>query len=227
MDYKDTSYDETNDYVRFNASYDLVSSLRQAARSLAVLDEDDAWKWLVLSLHSAVQTFMACHLTASDGFGALKAHRNDPKYKAVFCGQDSDLTEKEYDKIVAAAANERLAGFKELLRRVAETIDVDAGDKAALDRLHKDRCEFAHYIPRHSWSIHKDRILKEHIPAALQVMESLLQTPSSGGGYGFNDWDDRVDLDKEITNLREAYETAVCETELTRQNQSHTIRKSN
>ncbi|MDE2718204.1 MAG: hypothetical protein OXI33_14495, partial [Chloroflexota bacterium] len=62
---------------------------------------------------------------------------------------------------------------------------------------------------RNSWSIHKNRILKVHIPAVLRVMEALLQSPDTGGGYGLNDWDDRVDLDKEVASLREAYESTV------------------
>ena len=60
-------------YVRTDECQDVLASLEQCAFSLAqVRRSERAWKWVILSLHSALQGAMVCHLSGTEQLGALR-----------------------------------------------------------------------------------------------------------------------------------------------------------
>ena len=59
-------------YVRTDERQDVLASLDHCARCLAETEHSDgAWKWVILSLHSALQGAMVCHLSGTAEAGAL------------------------------------------------------------------------------------------------------------------------------------------------------------
>ena len=59
-------------YLRTDECQDVLSSLEQCVLSLAQARRSErAWKWVILSLHSALQGAMVCHLSGPDQLGAL------------------------------------------------------------------------------------------------------------------------------------------------------------
>ena len=65
-------------YARTDERRDVVASLEHCALSLTRAKESDgAWKWAILSLHSALQGAMVCHLS-----GTLGINPNQKKNRA-------------------------------------------------------------------------------------------------------------------------------------------------
>ena len=63
-------------YVRTDECQDVLVSLEHCALSLRQARQSDrAWKWVILSLHSALQGAMVCHLSGTAQLGALTKKR--------------------------------------------------------------------------------------------------------------------------------------------------------
>ena len=59
-------------FIHFDECQDVLVSLEQCVTSLAQIRRTRcAWKWVVISLHSALQGAMVCHLSGTAQLGAL------------------------------------------------------------------------------------------------------------------------------------------------------------
>lgn len=142
-------------YVRTDERQDVLASLDHCARCLVEAERSDgAWKWVILSLHSALQGAMVCHLSGTAGIGALTSE----------CAQEwNEWHERHRRGEIEDPPRDRVATAKALFERLAmESKRVEAGcgqileitpaQKVSFERLHALRNSFTHFSPK-GWSI--------------------------------------------------------------------------
>jgi hypothetical protein len=132
-------------WLRTDERLDVISSLKMFTNTLQVLKPDPSyWKWSIISLHSALQSMMAFHLSfgndllvmsQKDAEAWLEAHYNETAYPESKMDNFLNL----YKKI---KSNEIL-GYK----------FCPAGQQgSSVKRLNNFRNEFIHFMPK-GWSI--------------------------------------------------------------------------
>ena len=163
-------------FIHFDECQDVLASLEQCAIGLTqVRRSGRAWKWVVISLHSALQGAMVCHLSGTIQLGALteksskemldwyeKDRRGEIKY--LQDGEDEFGAPKmrtEYKtgnppigKVAGAATLlERLGcSEKRLEGGCGGVISITEQQKSSFNRLHHLRNEFTHFRPK-GWII--------------------------------------------------------------------------
>ena len=147
-----------NTFVRADECQDVLGSLEQCAFSLAQASRSDrAWKWVVLSLHSALQGAMVCHLSGTEQLGALQECNATEWHKWNKSIQEGN------EAAAGAPPRPRLANADELFKRLhgsaariedgcGGVISVTEQQKASFKRLHDLRNEFSHFSPK-GWII--------------------------------------------------------------------------
>jgi len=141
-----------NDYIRTDEGADVVCSLEMLLLSLKQINNNDQhWKWVIITLHSAFQGAMVCHLSGTANIGALtKTDAN--KWIKHFNDRKEDPPNK--DKL--ASARELFKRFSGEEARIeptnSEVILVTEEQKKAFALLHELRNPFIHFQPV-SWSI--------------------------------------------------------------------------
>lgn len=183
-------------YIHIDERLDVLASLEMCAISLTHTRQTErAWKWVVLSLHSALQGAMVCHLSGTAQLGALTkqsasnwlAWYNNKRPSETEAMQENidefgvPLTHAEDNGVPAPDAYVASADvlFERLYcesKRVevsfGEVISVTEQQKKSFDRLHRLRNNFTHFSPK-GWSIELDYI-KETICDVLQVLGLIL-----------------------------------------------------
>jgi hypothetical protein len=168
-----------SEFVRTDECQDVLASLEQCAFSLAQARRSErAWKWVILSLHSALQGAMVCHLSGPEQLGALEegSAENWRQWEEK-CIQDG--AEDSGDPRRKRLAREHLADAKKLFRRLhcsAARIEDGCGgivpitdqQRDSFEFLHDLRNEFTHFSPK-SWSIDLCSI-KQAIEDVLNVL---------------------------------------------------------
>ena len=166
-------------FIRTDEHQDVLASLEQCAFSLAqVRRSERAWKWVILSLHSALQGAMACHLSGTEQLGALEKRSVENWHQwNEKCIQDD--AEDSGDPRRKRLARERLADINELFRRLhcseariedgcGRVISITDQQRASFQLLHDRRNEFTHFSPK-SWIIDLCSI-KQAIEDVLNVL---------------------------------------------------------
>lgn len=164
------------EYVRTDEQLDVLASLESCADSLARTRESDrAWKWVVLSLHSALQGAMVCHLSGSLKIGALKDECAEAWLKWLHGRKRGEKAPKIY-----------VASAPQLLKRLtgsARPNDPDCGgilkvteaQCKSFKSLHALRNEFTH-LPPQAWSIEIE-LIRESTKGVLDILESIASDP--------------------------------------------------
>lgn len=164
-----------SNFVRTDECQDVLASLEQCAFSLAQAHRSEwAWKWVILSLHSALQGAMVCHLSGPEQLGALK--RGDAKRWREWNdnsirGGDEDAADPPPAPHIADARTL----FKRLRCSTARledgcggVVSISEQQGESFRRLHELRNEFSHFRPK-GWSIGL-RGAKQPIDDMLNVM---------------------------------------------------------
>ena len=133
-------------YIDTDLTLDILSSLEQCAFSLTqALQSDRHWKWVILSLHSALQGAMVCHLTGRRGTGALTE-----KWTAFPC----NVFDSQKKLASSSKLFERLCGVaKRYENDVGQVIQISKEQKSAFRELHRFRNDYTHLTPRMRSSI--------------------------------------------------------------------------
>ena len=185
--------------IYFDERLDVLASLELCAVSLTHTRQTElAWKWVVLSLHSALQGAMVCHLSGTAELGALTERSaskqldwdNNSRYS------ETESMQENYDEfgvpITHAEDNgepapvEFVASADALFERLyckskrveysfGEVISVTEQQKKSFERLQRLRNKFTHFSPK-GWSIELNYI-KEIICDVLQVLGLILDDP--------------------------------------------------
>jgi len=166
-------------WLRTDEGQDVIASLLECIRCVRrASSEVGAWKWAILSLHSAFQGAMVCHLSGTAQLGALKKanvvawlawHERDRegKIKKKVEGIDDfgileieqnppgDPTDNPPEDYLESPPGlfERLYNAdKRCEAGAGALIDVSLEEKDSFRRLNNLRKQFTHFAPR-SWSI--------------------------------------------------------------------------
>lgn len=162
-------------FIRTDECDDVLGSLEHCALSLQqVRQSGRAWKWVVLSLHSALQGAMVCHLSGSTQLGALQKE-SAAKWLEWYEKYQQGETQKEPPREFVANAHDLFIRLGCPSSRIetgcGEIIEITSRQKTSFKRLHDLRNNFSHFSPK-GWSIELD-FIKEIIEDILDVMCSI------------------------------------------------------
>ncbi|MFN9014801.1 MAG: hypothetical protein ACK5W3_02475 [Hyphomonadaceae bacterium] len=147
----------TERWIRTDEPTDVLGSIRSCLRTAAFVEEDpQAFKWLVLSLHSALQGACVCHLTTTaPPLGAVNK-KNALEWIEYFDKRRDNPKEKEPKTHLMC-----LPGLLSAVRRPNSVGSQDSNVAVAisdrefnlLKRFHTNiRNQFVHFAPM-GWSI--------------------------------------------------------------------------
>lgn len=174
-------------WVSADEAEDVAGSLRHALRAAQFTEEDpQAWKWVLLALHSALQGACVCHLTTTAAPIGAVTERNAGEWLDYFTALRTDPNAKSpktylmaLPDLMKAIRKPRSAG--DGLNEVGITLS-DA-ELAWLRRIHDEvRNQFVHFEPM-GWSLEVSGIPEIGVLVA-RIIDEILEA-----GYGFRHHD--------------------------------------
>ena len=164
-------------YVHTDEHQDVLGSLEHCALSLQQARRSDrAWKWVVLSLHSALQGAMVCHLSGTAQLGALTKKSAEKWLERYDKDEDQPLPRE-----CVASAKELFKRLSSPLLRIehgcGQIIVITEKQQRSFMRLHNLRNEFSHFRPK-GWSIELE-FIEEVIEDVLDVLCMIQKDPWS------------------------------------------------
>lgn len=190
-------------WVRTDEVEDVAGSLRHVIRTANFVSSDpQAWKWIVLALHSALQGACVCHLTTTAAPVGAVTERNEIEWLEYF--------EKIRTDSNAEPPKTYLMGFSDLLKAVRKP--QSAGDRSNafgvtisdselrwLVKFHDGiRNQFAHFEPM-GWSIDMSGI-----PAIAKLVARIIQDVLDiGWGFRHQRSEQRNDMKRSLRALAE------------------------
>ena len=178
---------------------DVLFSLEHCAMSLRETEQSEgAWKWVVLSFHSAFQGAMICHLSGSAQLDALKkecAKRWLKWYERKRQGEIEFIYYVDEDGLpICRVKNKKdqhpavsVAYPPELFTRLwcenkrfekngaGSVISITEQQKESFKRFNDLRNEFTHFSPR-IWNIEID-LIKERMRNVLDIFDLIIEDP--------------------------------------------------
>lgn len=144
-------------WVSADEAEDVAGSLRHALRAVKfVADDQQAWKWVLLALHSALQGACVCHLTTTAAPIGAVTERNAGAWADYFAASRTDPN--------AEPPKTYLMALPDLLKAIRKPRSAGDGLNAAgvtlsdpelawLRRIHDEvRNQFVHFEPM-GWSL--------------------------------------------------------------------------
>ena len=211
-------------YVQTDERRDVLASLEQCTMCLADTERSDgAWKWVLLSLHSALQGAMVCHLSGTAQVGALTSacarqwsdwHERDRRGDIEYIDAGIDelgLPVRWRRSPRDRPPNDRVASAPELFKRLGSeseriesgcgrVIEITAAQRKSFERLHVLRNGFTHFSPR-GWSIELQMIEE----VVLDMLDVIAQIASDWWPFRHMSLKEREVLRDSISNLRQRF----------------------
>ena len=145
---------ENEVYFKTDEALDVLGCLRHAIRCINAVGEDDQiYRWVILSIHAALQGACVCELT--DTMGPLDAVREDTRKKLIaYYNQNQLLDPLEIDRPKMFLLNlpELLNAIRDASSNQNGAIEISDSELEWLKRFHSWRNQFVHFAPT-SWSI--------------------------------------------------------------------------
>ncbi len=189
--------DDEPEFLRINEQRDVLCSLELCSKTLESVETNSAmWKWVLISLHSALQGSMVCHLSGTAQLGALcyRGRGSQPSNFQKTLAYLNAREEKEYPEPFLATPLDllkRLESEQERLEAAGSILNISAAEKEAFRKLNELRKKFIHFDPS-GWSIQ----IKGYVDTISLDVISLLQKIRSDG-YAFRHLEeselDRID----------------------------------
>lgn len=211
-------------YVQTDERQDVLASIRHCAMCLADTERSEgAWKWVVLSLHSALQGAMVCHLSGTAQVGALtsacarqwsgwheRRRRGEIEYIDDGAGE-LGLPVRWPRSPRDRPPRDRVASAPELFKRLGSEsariesgcgriIEITAAQRKSFERLHDLRNDFTHFSPR-GWSI-EFQLIEDIVPDILDV---VAQIADDGWPFRHMSVEERALLRDSISDLRRRF----------------------
>jgi hypothetical protein len=175
-------------WLRTDEAEDVASSIRHCIACYCLIEQDEhAWKWVALSLHSALQGACVCHLVTTFVPVGAVTKKNTKEWVAYVEASRDDR------KLKAPATT--LLNLPDLLKKArkprsagdggnASGIAISDSELAWLRRFHNDiRNEFTHFSPK-GWAIEVSGIPKL-TDLAVRIISDV-----SSAGWAFRHQDD-------------------------------------
>ena len=166
---------------------DVVYSIKHLSSCLEQVSvEQRAWKWAILSVHSALCGAMVCHLSGSAGIGAL----TEKSARAML-----EWHEKARFGDPGACPREAVASPQDLFARVfgkspfieqypQTKLDATTQQQQAFEQIHDLRNQFVYFSPK-GWIIECSG-LPQSVLSLLNLIEVI-----DGAGWAFRHLDDK------------------------------------
>ena len=161
-------------WVSVDEAEDVAGSIRHALRAAIFAQEDpQAWKWVLLALHSALQGACVCHLTTTAAPIGAVTERNAGEWIDYFAALRDDPTVKQ-PKTYLMALPDLLKAIRKPHSagdRSNETgVTLSDAELAWLRRIHDEvRNQFVHFEPM-GWSLEVSGV-----PAIGQLIARILR----------------------------------------------------
>jgi hypothetical protein len=146
FDDNDPNWLSTNEFDDLLANLQALVALIGATSKSPVL-----WKWVIIAVHTSLQSLAVCKLTRTDGFGAM---RDDIEKKVADFYSEKKNTFHNGKELSVLAAKQNIAPFPVLMRRLGYDIPKNKDglklhdtSNQALFWLHDFRSTYAHYPP--------------------------------------------------------------------------------
>lgn len=167
-------------WLRVDEATDVLGSIRHSLRCADDLGSDQlTWKWLMLSLHAALQGACACHLTTTAQPVGCLTKQSTKQWLAYLNGN-----------FEGNRPETRMAALPELLRRVRKPNS--AGDRSdrhrvritdaelqGLSHFHREiRNQFVHFVPL-GWTIELS-----DMPSLVRIIARIVEDVRVAG-WGF------------------------------------------
>ena len=139
-------------YIQMDEAEDVAGSIRHALRCADFVGEDpQAWKWVILALHSALQGACVCHLTTTASPLGAVTKRNAKEWITYFEESRRDKNFKcpetklmSLPDLLGAVRKQGSAGGSTNSVR----IEITNTELARLTRIHSEiRNQFVHFAP--------------------------------------------------------------------------------
>ncbi len=178
---------------------DVFVSLEHCIMSLSqAQDSDGEWKWVILSLHSAFQGSMVCHLSGSELLGAWRNKKDAEKWlewkiknrdrrvfyeenmlseiKRIQNGDDEYIFPKR-DIASSAELFERLGSLEKRIEKngVGGVISINSQQEKSFKQFNFLRDKFTHFSPK-IWGISFDFII-DPMKDVLDIFEKIIADP--------------------------------------------------
>lgn len=186
-------------WIRTNEAEDVVGSIRHTIRSVQFVGEDPlAWKWVALSLHSALQGACVCHLTTTAAPVGAVTKRNAAEWMEFFnerhVNPTMELPKTELmtlPELLKAARKPNSAG------NGSDGVEISDSELSWLRRFHEDiRNQFVHFEPK-GWSIEVSGI-----PEIAQLVARIIgEIVQIGWAFRHLDLAQREDMGRDLQTL--------------------------
>nr|WP_204517955.1 hypothetical protein [Parerythrobacter lutipelagi] len=188
-------------WVQTDEAVDVSGSIRHVIRTSAFIEADpQAWKWVVLALHSALQGACVCHLTTTASPVGALTNRNTGEWLAYFKNSRTDSNAKPPATYIKS--------LPELLKAVRKPHS--AGDRSNLNGVkisehefrwisdfHEGiRNQFVHFEPM-GWSIEVSGIPK----IAQLVVRIIREIDDLGWAFRHQEPSEKSELRKDLCNI--------------------------
>ena len=168
------------EWIRIDEREDAINALEHAAASAETLEADPAnWKWLIVSLHNALQGTLVCTLSGTAGVGAL----DEKSMKKVM-----EWFEISRDDPDAPMPRERMADPISLFERAmipdfmsefgGSPLKVTQEQQGDVKLLNQLRRKFAHLLPV-GWSIESAGLPRIVLNVTAIIETLLLSHPAN------------------------------------------------
>lgn len=188
-------------WIATDETEDVAGSVRYALLCLNLVARDDqAWKWLALALHSALQGACVCHLTTTAAPVGAVTERNARVWLEFFEASREDKTVRPPETYIMA-----LPDLLKAVRRAnsagdgrnGSAIQVSDSELEWLGRFHSTiRNQFVHFSPL-GWSIEVSGI-----PSLAELIARIIRDIlDCGWGFRHNDIEWKDGLRANLTKL--------------------------
>ena len=165
-----------NSWLEIDEATDVVASLRHTLHLFKFVSADSTiWKWVILSMHSATQGAMVCHLNGTDNLGCLseisgaakldwREHNRRFEINRINLGSDeyglpskrpatkADFQPREYLAKPSELFERLMKPTKRLESGVGQILQISVAQRRAFKKLDELRNQFIHFSPM-GWSI--------------------------------------------------------------------------
>lgn len=190
-----------DNWIETDETEDVAGSIRHAIRAAEFAVEDpQAWKWVVMALHSALQGACVCHLTTTMAPVGAVTERNTREWIAYL--------QRPHGNLNAKPPETHLLGLPDLLKAVRKPrsagdgsndcgVVISDSELSWLIRFHKNiRNQFVHFEPK-GWSIEVSGI-PEIAKLIARIIGEIL---SIGWAFRHQNLAQREEMQRNLQNL--------------------------
>lgn len=163
-------------YLRFDEREDVIASIELCAFLAPTLNVKPLfWKWVLVSVHNALNGALVCALSGTAGIGSLKPKSAKKMLDWLESGNGPYPQEwlADFETLLEWAQDKARMSYLE-----GEPLSLTQADAKDLKKLNSLRRNFVHFTPK-GWSIEKAGLPRIILAAARLTETLMLEHPSA------------------------------------------------